>query len=557
MQGRLYYNTRLGSSSWQGVACVDLRTGEELWFKNDMYITFGQIYNYKSPNQYGGIPYLLDTMESTWHMYDAFTGDWILDIANASSGSVVMSPVGELLVYVLNGAKNWLTLWNASRVEGMLLGETGTEGWQWRPPTGATLDWQTGVQWNVSVPDVPGTQSITFIGDVILATASAPETFARAASWQIEVAYDMKTGEQLWMQNRTFTTATTTWGLMGYIVDGVYTEYIASAMEWYAYDARTGTKIWGPTDAYTNAWSMYNSGACIAYGKFYDQNLGAIVAYDLDTGERLWEFTAPSSGFETAYGIFPFQQGGFTIADGKLYTATTHSHTEPLYRGAKLIALDAETGNKIWDISFWRTGWANMPAIADGYMVSVNNYDNQIYCFGKGQTATTVAGPENVQPLGASVLLKGTVLDQSPGAAGTPAIADEYMSEWMEYLYMQKSCPMMLNGVEVKLETLDPNGNFYEIGRTTSDASGLYSLDWVPPVPGKYTIFATFEGSGSYFRSYSETAILVSGATSAGQSMEPEPTEAPLITTEMALIIAAVIIAVALIAGFWILRKRK
>jgi hypothetical protein len=140
---------------------------------------------------------------------------------------------------------------------------------------------------------------------------------------------------------------------------------------------------------------------------------------------------------------------------------------------------------------------------------------------------------------------------------GTPAIGDAYMSEWMEYLYMQKPCPMMIDGVEVKLETLDPNGNFYEIGTVTSDASGMYKLMWEPPVPGEYTIIATFDGSGAYFSSYAEAAIGVEEAGSAGGPIEPEPTEAPFITIELAIILAAVIVAVAVIAGFFILRKRK
>jgi hypothetical protein len=204
-------------------------------------------------------------------------------------------------------------------------------------------------------------------------------------------------------------------------------------------------------------------------------------------------------------------------------------------------------------------------------MVSLNYYDGEIYCFGKGQTAVTVTGPESIQQLGDSVLFKGTVTDQSPGAKGTPAIADEYMTEWMEYLYMQKPCPQNAEGVEVKLETLDPNGNFYEVGTATSDASGYYSLDWVPPVPGKYTIYATFEGSESYYQSFSETAILVAEAPSAALSIEPEPaaptesttpeptttTEAPLITTELAIVALVAVACIIGIAAFLALQKRK
>ena len=102
------------------------------------------------------------------------------------------------------------------------------------------------------------------------------------------------------------------------------------------------------------------------------------------------------------------------------------------------------------------------------------------------------------------------------------------MSDWMQYLYMQKPCPADVEGVEVVLTTLDPNGNSYEIGRVKSDSTGMYKLLWEPPVQGEYTIIATFEGSYSYWASYAETAIGV--------------TEAPLITTEMAIILAAVIL---------------
>jgi hypothetical protein len=574
MQGRLYYNQLIGATAHSavrysaGVHCIDIRTGEELWFKNDMLITNGQIYNYKSPNQYGGIPYLWDMSGSTWHMYDAFTGDWILDIANATRGTIVMSPVGDMLVYILNGQNNWLTMWNSSAIPAMLGGPTGTEAWQWRPPVGKTLDWKDGIEWNVTVPDVPGSQRIALLGsDLILAIASSPETFARAASWQMEVTYDAKTGEQLWVENRTFPTATTTWGLNAYMAEGVIVEFIASEMEWYGIDAYTGEKLWGPTEPYTSSWGMYQSGACIAYGKLYSQVLPGVYAYDLNTGEQLWDFPAPSSGLETAYGIFPFQQGGFTIADGKLYTGDTHSHTEPLYRGAKLIAIDTETGNQVWNISFWRSGWNNPPVVADGYLLANNGYDNQIYCFGKGLTDTTVTASSKVIAKGDTVLIEGTVTDQSPGntclgipAAGTPAIADEYMTEWMEYLYMQKPCPDLVEGVEVVLETLDPNNNFYEIGTVTSDASGMFKLMWEPPVPGEYTIIATFKGSESYWSSYTETAIGVTEAPSPAGPIEPEPTEpieAPLISTEVAIILAAVIVAVAVITGFWIIKKRK
>ncbi len=46
-------------------------------------------------------------------MYEAMTGEWILDIANQSAGILDLGPHGELLSYSTSG--NMLSLWNASR----------------------------------------------------------------------------------------------------------------------------------------------------------------------------------------------------------------------------------------------------------------------------------------------------------------------------------------------------------------------------------------------------------------------------------------------------------
>jgi hypothetical protein len=128
---------------------------------------------------------------------------------------------------------------------------------------------------------------------------------------------------------------------------------------------------------------------------------------------------------------------------------------------------------------------------------------------------------------------------------------------------MQQPCPANVEGVEVVLQTLDPNNNFYEIGRVTSDASGMYKLLWEPPVPGEYTIIATFKGSDSYGSSFAETSIGVTEFPSPGQQLQPEQaepmqaTEAPFITTELIVILAVVIIAVIALAGFYIFRRQK
>jgi len=134
------------------------------------------------------------------------------------------------------------------------------------------------------------------------------------------------------------------------------------------------------------------------------------------------------------------------------------------------------------------------------------------------------------------------------------------MDDWMEYLYHERPIPTDAEGVEVVLETFDPNGNTHEIGRTNTDISGGFGLSFTPQIAGDYKITATFEGSESYASSMDITYLVVTEAPSPAQPIEPEPTEpteAPFITTEIAIIIAVVIVAVIGVVAYWALRKRK
>jgi hypothetical protein len=558
MNGRLYYNTRLGSSAWQGLACIDLRTGEEIWWKNGTTVSLGQLYDYESPNQHGIIPYLWKSPgrgdpDPKWQMYDAITGDWILTLENASSGTIVFSPAGDVLVYILNGMGNWLAMWNSSCASYLLGGPSGSDAWQWRPKAG-TYDWKEGVQWNVTVPDVPPTMSITNIRDGVIIASASVGTDVYPHVW-MDVGYNAKTGEQMWVENRTYT------GLRidtGPILDGVYTVYDRGALHWYGYDANTGKQLWGPTEPLvSDAWDIYTHvGPVAAFGKLFSVTYGGVHAFDIEDGTPLWSYSSGNSELETPYGTWPFWWFS-AAADGKVYVPNgEHSPTMPLYKGEQLHCIDASTGERVWSVK----GWYQNPAIADGYLVAFNHGDNQLYCFGKGQTETTVSASPKVSANGDSVLIEGTVLDQSPDAEGTPAIADEYMTEWMEYLYMQQPCPESYSGVPVRLEAFGEDGSYIDIGWVTSDPYGDFKSAWTPPDEGLYTIMATFAGSDSYWSSYDATGLSVGPAPAPSGPIQPEPTEpteAPLITTETAIIVAAVIVAVAVIVGFWIIRKRK
>ena len=205
-------------------------------------------------------------------------------------------------------------------------------------------------------------------------------------------------------------------------------------------------------------------------------------------------------------------------------------------------------------------------AVADGYATWFNGYDNQIYSVGRGPSDTTVTASPKVSVHGSSVLVEGMVIDTAAGTKqneqaarfpkGVPAVSDASMSDWMEYVYMQRPRPTDVTGVEVVISVLDPNNNYYEVGRTTSDADGLFHSAFTPEVPGEYAIIATFEGSEGYWSSHAETAINVEEAPAATPAPTPTPTSVAdmyFLPVSTGMIIAIVAVGVIMML---MLRKR-
>jgi hypothetical protein len=118
----------------------------------------------------------------------------------------------------------------------------------------------------------------------------------------------------------------------------------------------------------------------------------------------------------------------------------------------------------------------------------------------------------------------------------------------MDYLYGQNATlinnPPAPTGVTVRLSAIDPNGNQVDIGTVTSDSSGLYKVMWTPNTEGAYTIYATFDGSNSYWGSYASTAL---GVTHAATQPTDQSTQSnidytlPIAGTGIAMIIAVAI----------------
>ncbi|PVX25666.1 MAG: hypothetical protein CW691_03905, partial [Candidatus Bathyarchaeum sp.] len=607
INGILYYNLYEadgGSNVEQKVCAVDLKTGEELWCKtlgNNERLEFGQIMYWDSYNVHGAYPYLWTVVGSTWNAYDPFTGRLEYSMAGVPRITNLYGSKGEIYGYTVNINAGWMTMWNSSRV-------VSDEGSWLTAATGTTLNASRGIEWNVTIPTgLPGSAAVYLEDRVIGGNfgGTGRPTPDPVALWGIS-ARPGHEGELLF---------NTTWnlpspGMYARIVksasleDGVFVVGLKETRQYCAFSIDTGKKLWGPTESeqYLNMYSILSGGShpdCIVYGKLITTGMaGTVNCYNVKTGTLLWTFAAHDPCNEILWSAnWPLQMA--FVTDGKVYVShQEHSTIDPRARGAPFICLDIETGDVIWkmDGGLRSTRWGGGAIIADSTIALFNTYDNQIYALGKGPSAITVTAPDMGVPLGSSVILRGTVTDESAGTKesvltarfpnGVPVVSDACMSEWMKYVYMQFERPADAVGVTVKLEAVDPNGNYQNLGTATSDSYGNYGFTFEPEIEGQYTIIATFEGSDSYYGSTSTTYLTVDSAPSASTPIEPDTetpdnqtpdneqpdietpdtetpdteaptTEAPLISTEVAIITAVAVACVIGAAAFWTLRKRK
>jgi hypothetical protein len=593
ISGILYYRLPLGhAGSGGGFAAVDLRTGEEMWFSDEISPTFGQLFSFQgTANQHGTVGGLLwQTQGSTWRAYDAFTGKEAFTLTGVPGGTQVYATGyeaeqnnGMIVRYVFNynttAKSGWIALWNntlAVLSDSLVFNSPG-----WRP-NGDTIDASDAYSWNETITaDLTGDSNPTIVGiipgDLILGRSSGitlasnwrvtPDPYTM---WAISDRDDGTRGNLLWKKEYPAPPNNMTRMLGHQPIDPVNRMFLLTNRETgqrLGYSLDNGDLMWGPVGEEREIQYYSARQGFPAYGILYISGYGGeILAYSTLNGTLLWKYNNTDLGTELPWGLTPTHISA--IADGVVYAFSgEHSPNKPLYHGYRTRAIDAFTGEELWTLKGWAAsglGTTLAPiAIADGFLVYWNLYDGQVYTVGKGPSATTVSIQNDVITHGNTVLIKGTVMDIAAGTEqaaqaarfpnGVPAVSDESMSDWMEYVYMQKPRPAA-TGVNVTLTVLDPNGNVYDIGTATSDSTGMYKFLWEPLVPGEYTIIAQFAGSESYWPSYAETAIGVLEAPAA----TPEPTPAPLTDTYVAGFgIALIIIVVAgIVVIVLMLRKR-
>ena len=610
MWGRLYYR----ESNWYSASpgdfvCVDLRTGEEIWRNKTMQATpsFGYYCDWDDMNQHG-------VVEPSWLFSSNFAqsihpryGITGFNLTNVPSGTEVYGPKGEAIRYVLTNLGTttpdyYLAQWNSSRVfTSTVSGKVPANRPMTPPPNSTNNNWNgthwvtssvrsaqgysqvnsPAYDWNVSVPITFSGASIqaAIFNDVLLvrngSLPSAPSyTYTESVSFTgINLdASKGAIGSILWgpteiklvdKENHNYDYQRA--------AEGVFIFQRDPDMGWMAYDMHTGTKLWESTFgegdynpyAYYICSTGYNpTGNAIADGRLFSTGYSGFVwCYNLTTGKVLWNYSAPT--YMEKFQYYTLLIGA--INDGKIYIGThEHSADTPLFKGAKTRCLNITDGTEIWTM----LGWANPRTIqvADGILTYWNNYDHQVYAIGKGPSALTVDAPAAAFTVGGSVVIRGTVTDISAGTTqkeqaarfpnGVPAVSDASMSQWMEYVYMQKPKPTNATGVEIVLSVLDSNNNTREIGRTTSDASGFYSFQWTPDVPGKYTVYASFTGSESYWQSHAETAFAVDEAP-VTPAVETPTNTADMTDTYVMYAAIAIIIAVVLVGAVLALVLKK
>ena len=540
-------------SAPDGVHCVNLRTGEELWVKKDITLSIAISENYlvraQGPPVDSYNAYLMQ-LGSTLRKWDAYTGELIVEVPGMS-GTYDPTPYD---------AGDWGVRTYVYSTQ-TIAGQRYLIKWT---PQGNSNNFTSRIVYNVTYP----LNGITGISDGKgFYFGVAFSTVAPSG------AFDIETGQILWMKN--YTTNEAQFSSAGVLTeDGIYVypKYYGDPNQQglrplMAIDISNGNILYDSTVT-TYPWgSFWSYSKAAAYGMvYYPTYTGYVWAFNAITGQVVWKGGYNSVGYETPYGYQPFFSS-IAVAGGKVYAGNDeHSEQSPYYQGKRMWCLDAYTGETIWNISFWSPGFNMQGLIADGLLVATNFYDGRQYAFGKGQSATTIAASPEVTLKGSSVLITGTVNDVSPSAKddravalypkGVPCVSEESQSAFMEYVYMQKEKPMNTTGVVVTLSVLDSNGNYRDIGTVNTNADGFYSLNWTPDIDGTYTVYASFAGSNSYRPSQAVAAFAVDPT-----SQTPTPTAVPNQSTVDQYFLPAVIgIVLVIIACFaitiLILRKR-
>jgi hypothetical protein len=164
ISGKLYYMERLTpGNGYVGMHCVDIRTGQEQWFKDISEIGssvnfYGQVFDAYGVNGHGAWAFLWN-LGANWTLYDANSGDLVYTITNPMTGvrnapgtsynrnnvTIGLPPTfaggldaaGSMIVYYIDGGNDWVLKWNSTL---LLEKQLGGSSAVYSPPVGAVID---------------------------------------------------------------------------------------------------------------------------------------------------------------------------------------------------------------------------------------------------------------------------------------------------------------------------------------------------------------------------------------------------------------------------------
>lgn len=330
INGYLFYTEFPGSStSPEANVCVNLYNGQTVWTDDASNygggspsynmltaagvvtpLACGQVLDYVSPNQYGGLAYLWTTGTPQWfatsgvktqtgsttlNLFDAETGKWICSVVNGtgfsygntvdSSGDLVSyytnTTVGTQTIYngkdvlpttgpaptqVTNTAGNsLLEAWNSTQC--IMLGAgwsvASASGWYWRPPQGAVIPFSDGIQsaWQlpgtvpvgsyINTATLPNTWTVMGVNSgvaVLYAEANSGLTNYFQTGFVMYTGFNVNTGQELFETNQSFTPyAAVNLDNYGNVGDGVFTTVVKETGQVSAFSVQTGKQVWTTT----------------------------------------------------------------------------------------------------------------------------------------------------------------------------------------------------------------------------------------------------------------------------------------------------------------------
>ena len=526
-----------------------------------------------------------------YNLYSAETGQYVLSIVNGSSLTIKEDSQGDLIGYYLNSTVGTMRTYGPS---GSFGGQPVTDlvnitaghpvlccfnfsqalgnVFGWSPSQDTAIDFGLGVMWAKPVPteingapitpplamdaiNPLGGDAVVLTGGYTIMQGGGDET----SGWLVIARMDDTTGDILMCKN--FTYADGFKSLLPYTrttscnIDGYRTIANVVNNEIDAINIRTGQKAWSSTlqtpSGTTNTYDTFGFKAAPVNGTLGLFGLGGdIWAYNGKTGSEMWYTNTTSligdSGIETPYGTWPlwvFSSQAYTPEIA--YLAIGHEYNPPLFHGGQLLAINMTDGTLVWSEL---GAYIRSVAIANGVLLSLNAYDNQIYAFGKGPTKMTVEAPRIGVNTATTIHITGTITDVSAGIEqsevaknypnGVPCISDESQSRWMEHVYQDQPMPTNMTGVPITISVLDQNGNYRAIGTTTSTPGGTFGFTWTPDIPGEYTLYVGFEGSNSYWPTTATTSFF------AGDHQTPAPSQTIQQTADNTMLIIAVGVAI-------------